>query len=168
MNTYENSRKTLEKVRQEFGCKGDIIFRTAIQYVVEYGQEMFRDEEWVKDQLNKVDAKHDVAEAEGKNLWIGREFEKAFIECAVEIAKVNAYDLLIYIQKEVFWSDEGGLDYARAMELLHNCINWFIDYDCCETAVMRERLEDLDFTEDELYTLGLDWLFDTVEEDENA
>lgn len=168
MSTYEESRKTLNKIRQEFGCKGDVIFRTAIQYVVEFGQNTFYDNGWVENQLTLIDVKHDNAEAEGKMLWIGREFERAFIECAVEIAKVNTYDLLIYIQKEVFWSDEGGLDYARAMELLHNCINWFIDYDCCETAVMRERLEDLDFTEDELYTLGLDWLFDTVEEDENA
>ena len=166
MSTYENSRKTLNKIRQEFGCKGDIIFRTAIQYVVEFGQNTFCENGWVENQLTLIDVKHDKAEAEGKTLWIGREFERAFIECAVEIAKVNTYDLLIYIQKEVFWSEEGGLDYARAMELLHNCINWFIDYDCCETAVMRERLEDLDFTEDELYTLGLDWLFDTVEEDE--
>jgi hypothetical protein len=166
MNTYENSRKTLNKIRQEFGCKGDVIFRTAIQYVVEYGQNTFSDNGWVENQLTLIDVKHDKAEAEGKMLWIGREFERAFIECAVEIAKVNTYDLLIYIQKEVFWSEEGGLDYARAMELLHNCINWFVDYDCCETAVMRERLEDLEFTEDELYTLGLDWLFDTVEEDE--
>lgn len=168
MSTYENSRNTLNKIRQEFGCKGDIIFRTAIQYVVEFGQSKFHHQKWVKKQLKRVDKKHNRAEKKKQNLWIGREFEKACIECAVEIAKVNAYDLLIYIQKEVFWSDEGGLDYARAMELLHNCINWFIDYDCCETAVMRERLEDLDFTEDELYTLGLDWLFDTVEEDEDA
>ena len=94
-----------------------------------------------------------------------RQYVEVSINNRAEIAKINAYDLLVYIQKEVFWSDEGGLDYARAMELLHNCINWFIDYDCCETAVMRERLEDLDFTEDELYTLGLDWLFDTVEEE---
>jgi hypothetical protein len=165
MSTYENSRKTLNKIRQEFGCKGDIIFRTAIQYVVEFGQAMFKDEEWVKDQLNKVDAKHDVAEAEGKHFWIGREFEKAFIECAAEVAKVNTYDLLIYIQKEVFLSDEGGLDYQRAIELLHSCMNWFIDYDCCETKEMLKRFNDLDFTDYELEMLGLSWLFETVEEE---
>lgn len=164
MSTYEESRKTLNKIKQEFGCKGDVIFRTAIQYVIEYGQAMFRDEEWVKDQLNKVDVKHDAAEAEGKNLWIGREFEKAFIECAAEIVKVNAYDLLVYIQKEVFWSDEGGLDYQRAIELLQTCMNWFVDYDCGDNAEMRQHFEDLDFTEDELEALEFGWLF---EEEEN-
>lgn len=165
MSTYENSRKTLNKIRQEFGCKGDVIFRTAIQYVVEYGQEMFEDEEWIKSQLDRVDAKHDTAEAEGKNLWLTRDFEKAIIECAVKIAPVNTYDLLIYIQKEVFWSNEGGLDYQRAIELLHSCMNWFVDYDCCETKEMHKRLNDLDFEDEELETLGLGWLFDTAEEE---
>ena len=164
MSTYENSRKTLEKVRQEFGCKGDIIFRTAIQYVVEYGQSTFADEEWVDRQLMIVNAKHDTAEAEGKTLWMSRDFEKAIIECAVKIAPVETYDLLIYIQKEMFWSHEGGLDYARALELLHTCINWFVDYDCCETKEMIERFYDLDFTDTDLEMLGLGWLFDTEEE----
>ena len=167
MNNYTESKKTLNKIRQEFGCKGDIIFRTAMQYVVEYGQAMFEDEEWVKSQLERVDCKHDTAEAEGKELWIGREFEKACIECAVKIASVDTYNLLIYIQKEMFWSHDGGLNYARAIELLHSCINWFIDYDCCETKEMHKHLNDLDFEDEELEILGLGWLFDTEEEENN-
>ncbi len=148
MNNYAESKKTLDRIRNEYGCKGDIIFRTAMQYVVDCGQQIFSDDDWVKTQLK------------------GSEFENAIIKCATEIAKVNTYDLLIYIQKEVYWSNEGGLDYQRAIELLHSCMNWFIDYDCCETKEMLERFEDLDFTDDELETLGLGWLFDT-EEDEN-
>ena len=104
MSTYEESRKTLNKIRQEFGCKGDIIFRTAMQYVVEYGQSMFADEEWVNRQLMIVNEKHGTAETEGKTLWMSRDFERAIIECAVKIAPVATYDLLIYIQKEMFWS----------------------------------------------------------------
>lgn len=167
MSTYENSRKTLNKIRQEFGCKGDIIFRTAIQYVVEYGQSMFDNPLWVKSQLERVDCKHDTAEAEGVKLWIGREFERACIECATEIAKVNVYDLLIYIQKEVFLSDEGGLDYGRAIELLHSCMNWFIDYDCCTNKEMLTKFDDLGFYDNELEMLGLGWLFDTEEDEDD-
>lgn len=165
MNNYAESKKQIDKIRNKFNCKGDVIFRTAVQYVVQYGQHMFEDEEWVQTQFERVNAKHDTAEAEGKMLWIGRELEKACIECAAELASVNAYDLLIYIQKEVFWSHEGGLDYQRAIELLHSCMNWFVDYDCCETKEMLKRFNDLDFTDEELETLGLGWLFDT-EEDE--
>jgi hypothetical protein len=162
---YETSRETINKVRDKYGCKGEVIFRTAIQYIVDCGQQNFQDKDWVKSQLEIINAKHDMAEAEGKNLWLTREFEKALVECATELSDVNTYDLLIYIQKEVFWSHEGGLDYQRAIELLHSCMNWFVDYDCCETKEMLKRFNDLDFTDEELETLGLGWLFDT-EEDE--
>lgn len=164
MSNYAENKKALDKIRDEYGCKGEVIFRTAIQYVVEYGQIMFEDEEWVKSQLERVDCKHDTAEAEGKELWIGRGLEKACIECAAEIAKVKAYDLLVYIQKELYLSNEGGLDYGRAIELLHSCMNWFIDYDCCTNKEMLKKFDDLGFYDNELETLGLDWLF---EEEEN-
>ena len=164
MSTYENSRKTLEKIRQDFGCKGDIIFRTAMQYVVEFGQYMFRDGEWVAGKLKDVDERHDKAEEKNKILWVERNFEKAFIECAAEIAKVNTHHLLVYIQKELWVGDEGGLAYERAIELLHSCMNWFIDYDCGTNEEMIKKFDDLGFYEDELETLGLGWLF---EEEEN-
>ena len=165
MSTYENNRKTLNKIRQEFGCKGDVIFRTAIQYVVEFGQEMFRDEEWVKDQLDKVDVKHNVAEAEGKNLWIGREFEKTFIECAAEVAKVNAYDLLIYIQKEVFWSNEGGIDYERAVDLLKACMSNIEMWNDCQCVLTLHEFEDIGFDDDEIIELGFGYLLDGREDE---
>jgi hypothetical protein len=165
MSTYENSRKTLEKIRQEFGCQGDIIFRTAMQYVVEFGQRTFGDKEWLQSQLDKIDAKHDVAEANGKMLYVGRRIEKAFFECAAEIALVDTYHLLVYIQKELWVGHEGGLAYERAIELLHSCMNWFIDYDCCTNKEMLQKFDDLGFYDDELETLGFGWLFE--EEDEN-
>lgn len=161
---YEASKEAIDKVRDKYDCKGDVIFRTAIQYIVDCGQQNFQDKDWVKSQLEIVDKKHDAFDREKKILWIGREFEKAIIECAAALADVNTYDLLIYCQKEVFWSHEGGLDYRRAIELLHSCMNWFIDYDCCETKEMLKRFNDLDFTDKELETLGLNWLFDTEEE----
>ena len=167
MNTYENSRKTLEKIRQEFGCKGDVIFRTAIQYVVEYGQRMFEDEDWIKSQLDRVNAKHDTAEAEGKTLWVGRELELACIECAAKIAPVNTYDLLIYIQKEMFWSNEGGLDYARAVELLKECMG-LIDNDNRECGVSTtDTFDYLGFNDDEIEVLGFGYVLDTKEDKED-
>ena len=162
--SYEESRKKLEEVRQEFGCKGDVIFRMAVQYVVECGLCVFRSEEWVKSQLDRVDAKHDKAEAEGKILWVDRRFEKLFYECGAKIAPVDVNHLIIYIQKELWVGDEGGLAYERAIELLHSCMNWFIDYDCGTNKEMLKKFDDLGFYEDELETLGFNWLF---EEEEN-
>ena len=81
MNTYTESKKALDKIREDFCCKGDIIFRTAIQYVVEYGQQTFQDYDFVMNQMAEIDGKHDDAEANGKTLFISRNFEKAIIEC---------------------------------------------------------------------------------------
>ena len=164
MNNYAESKKQIDKVRDKYGCKGELIFRTAIQYIVDCGQQNFSDNEWVEKQLEIVNKKHDAFDREKKNPWIGREFEKAIIECAAELAIVNTYNLLIYIQKEVFWSHEGGLDYQRAVELLKNCLNWFAD-DCCGCAETLERFELLDLNDNEIELLGYGYMFD-VREDE--
>lgn len=163
MNTYANTKKELDRIRDKYGCKGEVIFRTALQYVVEYGQNKFNNDEWVENQLVLIDGKHDEAEAEGKNLWIGREFEKALIECAREIAKVETYSMLVYIQKEVWLSNEGGIDYQRAVELLKSCLGWLVD-DCCTHKEIINRLELIDFEEEDFEALGYGYLLNEEED----
>jgi hypothetical protein len=163
MNTYAETKKELDRIRSEYACKGEMIFRTAIQYVVEYGKSMFEDDEWVGDQLSEVDSKHNAAEHYGQTLWISRDFEKAIIECAREIAKVDTYSLLVYVQKEVWLSNEGGIDYERAVKLLKNCLAWFAD-DCCGCAETLEKFELLDLDDDEIELLGYGYMFDVREE----
>jgi hypothetical protein len=167
MNDYVDSKKTLDKVRDEYGCKGEMIFRTALQYVVEYGQCKFNNDEWVTSQLMLVDGKHDEAEAEGKFLFIGREFEKAIIECAKEIAKINPYDLLVYIQKEVWLSHEGGIDYERAVELLKGCISNIEQWNDCQCDLTLHELEDIGFDDDEIEELGFGYVLSVREEEED-
>ena len=163
MNTYAITKKELDRIRDEYGCKGEVIFRTALQYIVEYGANKFNNDEWVENQLVLIDGKHDEAEVEGKHLWIGREFEKAIIECAREIAKVEAYSMLVYIQKEVWLSNEGGIDYERAVKLLKNCMEWFAD-DCCGCAETLEKFELLDFDDNEIEAMGYGYMFDVRED----
>lgn len=160
---YTETKKELDRIRNEYGCKGEMIFRTALQYIVEYGQNKFKNDKWVAKQLILIDGKHDEAEVEGKTLWIGRNFEKALVECAAEIAKVDTYDLLIYIQKEVWLSNKGGIDYSRAIELLKNCIGIIVESHC-DSAYIREDFETIGFDDEELIALGCDWVMN--EEDE--
>lgn len=164
MSNYAENKKTLDEIKSKYNCAGDVIFRTATQYVVEYGKVMFEDAQWVQSQFDQIDAKHNTAEAEGKNLWIGREFEKACVECAAEIAKVNTYDLLIYIQKEMYWSDEGGLDYQRAIELLKKCIYDIEERENCEDKLLLQALDNIGFFDSEIEELGFGYLFNTEEE----
>lgn len=163
MNTYAITKKELDNIRHTYSCKGEIIFRTALQYIVEYGQSTFNENGWVENQLTLIDVKHDKAEAEGKTLWISREFERAIIECAREIAKVETYSMLVYIQKEVWLSNEGGIDYERAVKLLKNCMEWFAD-DCCGCAETLEKFELLDFDDNEIEAMGYGYMFDVRED----
>ena len=163
MNTYAKTKQELDRIRGKYGCKGEVIFRTALQYIVEYGCHNFNNDIWVEDQLILVDGKHDEAEAEGKHLWIDREFEKAIIECTREIAKVETYSMLVYIQKEVWLSNEGGIDYERAVKLLKNCMEWFAD-DCCGCAETLEKFELLDFDDSEIEAMGYGYMFDVRED----
>lgn len=162
--SYKESKMTLNKIRDDYACKGEVLFRSALQYVVECGYRLLEDSSWVKIQLQHIDEKHNEAEKEGKMLFIGREFEKAIIKCAAEIAKVPTMDLLQYVQKEVWLSGE-GIDYQRAIELLKSCLEWFLDSNYYgEDAETLKRLRMLDLTDHEIEEFGYGWLFEEEEE----
>lgn len=167
MKNYAETKKELDRIRNEYGCKGEMIFRTALQYVVEYGQSKFKNNKWVQEQLMLVDGKHDEAELEGKTLWIGREFEKSLIECAAEIANVDTYGMLVYIQKEVWLSHEGGIDYQRAIELLKDCMDDIEQREHCEDKLTLCAFEDLGFDHEELITLNFGYLLNVMEDEED-
>ena len=157
------AKETLNKIRQKYTCKGDIIFRTAIQNVVDCGQQTFMNEEWYEDALQEIDDRHDQAEAEGKWLWMTRDFEKAIMECAKEVAAVNTYELLMYIQKEVYFGSGkvGELDYQDAIERLKACVAHIEDF---EDGLTLSVLHILGFDDDEIAYLGFEHLLDVEEE----
>lgn len=161
--SYSETKKKIDSIREEYGCKGEIIFRSAIQCVVECGQQIFQDPIWVKQQLDNIDVNHDEAEKEGKTLFITRDFEKAVLECARELTQIDAHDFLAYIQKEV-WFGDNGIGYQRAVELIEDCIEW-ISYNATDVDTYNE-LVAIGFDNVELEELGYKYLLDSVEEDE--
>ena len=167
MNTYVESKKTLDKIASKYSCKGDIIMRTAAQYIIEYGQYMFKDEDFIKDQIQQIEDKHRISEEEGKHLWVTKDFELAIFNCARELAEVNSYDLIVYMQKEMYWSNEGGLDYKRAIHLLEECMDWIDVYGTGEGYSFKEALDDLGFDEDEIEELGFEYALSGEEEEDN-
>lgn len=156
------AKETLNKIRQKYTCKGDIIFRTAIQNVVDCGQQTFQNNEWYKDALKEIDNRHDKAEAEGKWLWMTRDFEKAIMECAKEISAVNTYELLMYIQKEVYFGSGavGELDYQDAIERLQACVAHIEEFEDDATVGI---LYSIGFVDDEIAYLGFEHLLDVEE-----
>lgn len=165
MSNYSESKKKLDKIRNEFGCKGEIVFRQALQYMIDYGKSTLLDSSWYQVTMDDIDAAHDIADKKGRILFVSRDFEKAIVDCAVALCDVDTYDLLIYIQKEVWLSHEGGLDYQRAIELLENCMS-IITESHNDTAFMREDFEEAGFDDDELKVLGYDWVLNAEEEND--
>lgn len=161
MTNYTESKKQIEVIRREYTTAGDVLFRTSIQMLVEQGQENFKDAEWYAAAVKSINDRHDEVEREGKIAIIGRRFELNILECAKKLAEIEIYDLLIYIQREVYWSNE-GIDYQRAIELLKGCMGLImgdreLDY------VRDDFIDYIGFEEDELDSLGYGFL---VEDDE--
>ena len=164
MNNYSESKKKLDAIRDKYGCKGEVIFRTAIQYVVEYGQSMLSDEGWQEHFIFNIDKRHDEAEAEGKILFITRDFEKAILECAKEIAQIEPYDFLIYIQREIYLGGD-GISYQRAMELLRGCLD-YCGNNTYEIMYTLEMAAEMGFEENEIEELGYGYMLNEEEEEE--
>ena len=162
--SYKESKMMLNKIRDDYACKGEVVFRCALQYAVECGHHLLQDPIWVQKQLDNIDVNHDEAEKEGKVLFIGREFEKAIVKCAAEITKVPVMDMLQYVQKEVWLSGE-GIDYQRAIELLKKCMKDIEDARWCNNKDVYDAFEYIGFTDDEIQTLGFDYVFDYEEEE---
>ena len=161
--SYIETKKELDRIRNEYGCKGEILFRSALQCVLQYGQNDMADDWCYSHRIDEINERHDVAEAEGKILFISRDFEIAIVECAREIAKVDSYDLLAYIQKEV-WLSSGGIDYQRAIKLLKRCMYDIEERENCEDRLTYQALEQIGFTDDEIRELEFGFLLNEKEE----
>ena len=164
MSNYVESKKEVNKIASKYGCKGDIIMRTAAQYIIEYGQYMFKDEDFIKDQIQQIKDKHRIAEEEGKHLWVTKDFELAIFNCARELAEVDSYDLIVYMQKEMYWSNEGGLDYKRAVQLLESSLEYLENYNNYNNEENYEAFQDIGLEDNEIEEFGFGYLISEEEE----
>lgn len=151
MATYVDSKKKLDKIRSKYRCKGEIIFRTAIQILIDAGKCTILDPAWYQTEMDDIDARHDKAEADGKFLFMTRDFEKAIYECAKDLCEV------------------GEPDYQRAMQIIRNCLCYTADnfgaYPC-ESDVTLEDFRNMGLTDEEIEYFGWSYLFDVEEEEE--
>ena len=91
---YKESKMMLGKIRDDYGCKGEIIFKAALQTLVQGGTDNFNSNLQYGKWLAEINDRHNKAEVEGKILFCTREFEIAILECAKEMAKIPIMDLL--------------------------------------------------------------------------
>ena len=166
---YSESKQKLDAIRQKYGCSGEIIFRTAIQMVVEHGQNAFKDQSWYENQLNAIYKRHEAAELSNQILFMTKNFEKKLMECAKELAEIDAYDFLTYIQKEIYLGNGeiGAPDYQRAMQIVRDCLCYLAD---CYGSYKLDKIEalgkfrNIGLKDEEFYYFGWGELLDYEEE----
>ena len=145
-------KEKLDAIRREYRSSGDVIFRAAIQMIVEYGQ---RSEDLFEDQIQRVDSRHDAAEAEGKFIGMTREFEKAIYECAAELAQIDTCDLIMYIQREIwFYGEFGEPDYQRALQIIRNCMWSAAGYYNYTNEEKLYKFREMELTDEEIEYFG--------------
>ena len=158
MNNYTESKKAIDAIRRKYTYTWDVIFRAAIGYMIECGQEMLKNTEWFDEQIKQINERHDKAEAENKILFVGRDIEKGVCECARELAEFEANDILMYVQREIWIPAEiEDLSYQRAISLLQSTINYALVDN--ETDSVKDELNNIGFEDDELCALGYEDVF---------
>lgn len=155
------TKKKIDEVRSKYVCAGDAIFRSAINVLFNLGKDECADEEWVGESMYDINKRY---EENSNHLIMSKEFEKAIIECAHDLAVFRTTDLLQYIQTEVYFGSN-EISYKRAIELLKNCIEYCIA-NTYETEFALKYARDMGFHSEEIKKLGYEYLFDTEEEEE--
>ena len=94
---------------------------------------------------------------------------KDFYKCAKDLCEINTYDILRYIQKEIWLGGEvGEPDYQRTMQIIRNCLCYTADnfgaYPC-ESDVTLEDFRNMGLTDEEIEYFGWEYLFDVEEEE---
>lgn len=154
----------INSIRNKYNCAGDLIFKTALQIVIEIGQRTILDPAWYNSEMEDIDIRHDAAEKENKTLIVTRDFEKAIIKCTKELAEIKPIDLIMYIQRKT-WLGNDGISHERAIELLKDTLA-YCARDTYESEYALEMAKDIGFTDDEIVELGHEWMLDCEEEEE--
>lgn len=147
MSNYTESKKRIDNIRSEYSSAGDIIFRAAIEMLVDTGKDYISDQSSYESMMS----------------FANDGIDRILLKCAHELADINTTDLLIYVQKELYLSNDGGMSYQTMARKLSDCIEWIIGDADCSDAV-KDLKYGVGFSENELRSLGYDYLFDVIDE----
>lgn len=158
MGNYFETRKQIDKVRREYSCKGELIFQCAFDYLLECGQINLKDDEFVQSVFQAIDERHDKAESDGLVPFMTRDFEKAIVECAVDLAQFDARDTLMYVQRELWFFNGivGELSYSQAIKTIQNYIE-YLQTEMSPLAVYEDLIAG-GLTDEEIAELGFEHL----------
>ena len=91
----------INKIKQKYDCKGELIFRSALCLLLDYGKERCGNMDWVNDNKELTKKNFREAEEQGKHLLVSERLEIAIMDCAYELAQFGNWELMEYIQTEM-------------------------------------------------------------------
>ena len=151
---YANARNEIQKIRDKYGTAGDVLFRCGLHHLIDVGARNLT-EELVSKTKSEIIAEHDLAQAEGKHLIMTSNFEIAIVECAAELAKLDISDLMIYVQREMYYDGGDSMpSYERLVDLVQDFAYHIMDINEEEDGI--EELRSYCSDEEMVSVLGFD------------
>ena len=153
MNNYKESKKRIEKIRDDYK---ELAFRAGISHLMDVGIRHL-----TKESVEKTCAK--IMKQDDTNRIMTNDFECDIVRVAYELAQIPHIDLLVYIQREVDYDVfDGGISYSRAIRLLKDCVLG-IEMQCNNDEETLDKLENMEFENDEIRALGFEYLLEVIE-----
>lgn len=155
MNKYKESKKKIEKIRNYYG---ELAFRAGVSHLMDVGIRNLT-KELVDDTCSKIMQEDDT------NHIMTNDFKCDILRVAYELAQISHIDLLVYIQREVDYDVlDDAISYKRAVKLLKDCV-LSIEMQCHSDAETLDRLENLEFEDNEIRALGFEYLLEDEDND---
>ena len=95
--TFKTIEKNINKLRRDYG---EITFRMAISHLMDVGMRNLTPE-----LVNE--AKDEIMKQDDSKMFVTNEVLCDVVECAGELARINAIDLLVYIGRNVEYDVDG-------------------------------------------------------------
>ena len=153
MNNYAESKKKIEKIRDGYR---ELAFRAGISHLMDVGIRHL-----TKELVEETCA--EIMKQDDTNRIMTNDFECDILRVAYELAQIPHIDLLVYIQREVDYDVfDGGISYSRAMKLLKDCVLG-IEMQCDSDEEILDKLENMEFEDDEIRALGFEYLLEEEE-----
>lgn len=147
MSNYDQSKKEIDTIRYQYSSAGDIVFKIAICMLIHKGKSFFDNEKSYQDLVDSAEL----------------EFNELVVKCANELSKINTIDLLVYIQKEVYLSNDSVMSYQKMIQKLKDCIEWIIG-DACDCDAAKILTEGIGFNASEIVSFGYGFVFEEDDE----
>lgn len=147
MSNYDQSKKEIDTIRYKYSSAGDIVFKIAICMLIHKGKSFFDNEKSYQDLVDSAEL----------------EFNELVVKCANELSKINTIDLLVYIQKEVYLSNDSVMSYQKMIQKLKDCIEWIIG-DACDCDAAKILTEGIGFSAREIVSFGYGFVFEEDDE----